>query len=244
MKKLLRASDKILLSLAFLGDFAIEAYARGHGFGWKKRWSEALCLKNSTFRLQMHRFLRTGEIEKKVNQNGEVYFALSAPGWAKVERLYPLSKLKNKSWDRKWRVVIFDIEEKEKITRNSLRRKLISLGFGKIQKSVYVSPLDVLSDLKEFLDNVGLYGEVVVFEAKEILGFGSKTLAQEVWQLDKLNKAYEELIGEIENQTSPVEKNKIKEKFFQLLLKDPMLPEELLPENWFGNKVKKIIIYL
>ena len=43
-------------------------------------------------------------------------------------------------WDRKWRVVIFDIPEQFKLARESLRRKLQEMGFYKLQKSVWVYP--------------------------------------------------------------------------------------------------------
>ncbi len=43
-------------------------------------------------------------------------------------------------WDGRWHVVIFDIPEKHKMARNSLREKLIRLGFCHWQKSAYVYP--------------------------------------------------------------------------------------------------------
>jgi DNA-binding PadR family transcriptional regulator len=43
-------------------------------------------------------------------------------------------------WDGKWRVIIFDIKEKRKVIRNKLRYSLISVGFIKVQNSVWVYP--------------------------------------------------------------------------------------------------------
>lgn len=47
---------------------------------------------------------------------------------------------KQKSWDEKWRIVIFDVKEKDKIIRNRLRDTLRGLGFKKLQHSVWVYP--------------------------------------------------------------------------------------------------------
>jgi len=47
---------------------------------------------------------------------------------------------KPKRWDRKWRVVIFDVPEKNKIIREALRKKMQKLGFRELQKSVFVYP--------------------------------------------------------------------------------------------------------
>lgn len=45
-----------------------------------------------------------------------------------------------KRWDKKWRIVIFDIQEKRKGTRDELRRFLEKIGFLQIQDSVYMTP--------------------------------------------------------------------------------------------------------
>lgn len=47
---------------------------------------------------------------------------------------------KPKKWDGKWRVVIFDIKETRKGTREKLRRTLIQIGFIRLQNSVWVFP--------------------------------------------------------------------------------------------------------
>jgi DNA-binding transcriptional regulator PaaX len=36
---------------------------------------------------------------------------------------------KNKKWDGKWRVLIFDIPETRRFDRDNIRRALISIGF-------------------------------------------------------------------------------------------------------------------
>ena len=45
-------------------------------------------------------------------------------------------------WDKKWRLVIFDIPEKKKRAREALREKLKELGFKELQKSVFVHPFE------------------------------------------------------------------------------------------------------
>lgn len=43
-------------------------------------------------------------------------------------------------WDRRWRLVIFDIPEKRKTDRDSLTLKLYKLGFKPLQRSVWIHP--------------------------------------------------------------------------------------------------------
>lgn len=50
-------------------------------------------------------------------------------------------KLKNqKRWDKKWRVLIFDISEQRKYLREKVRRTLVAIGFVRLQDSVWVYP--------------------------------------------------------------------------------------------------------
>jgi CRISPR-associated endonuclease Cas2 len=47
---------------------------------------------------------------------------------------------KPKRWDRKWRIVTFDIPVRRNRAREALREKIKELGFYQLQKSVWVYP--------------------------------------------------------------------------------------------------------
>ncbi|KKQ26750.1 MAG: hypothetical protein US41_C0035G0003 [Parcubacteria group bacterium GW2011_GWB1_37_13] len=49
---------------------------------------------------------------------------------------------KPKKWDKKWRVLIFDIKEERKGTRDKIRFTLKRIGFLRLQDSVWVYPYD------------------------------------------------------------------------------------------------------
>lgn len=247
MKKLLRFSDKLLISLAFVGDVATGVYA--NSYLWRKRsFFNYLVGGKNTLRGSLYRLLKTGNIEKIV-KNGKPYFCLTSTGKECIQRLFPISKIAAFGWDKKWRVVIFDIPEKERKTRNFLRTKLVSLGFGELQESVYISPLNVLKDLKEMLESYELYGKVIVFEAKEIFS-DPKEVARLVWRLDQLEKDYLDLEERIEGlkylkeEERKKEAKEINNDFFSLILKDPFLPKDLLPTDWIGFKVRILITKL
>lgn len=48
-------------------------------------------------------------------------------------------KLKTKKVDGKWRLVIFDIPENKKVSRDAFRKKMLELGFIRLQDSVFAS---------------------------------------------------------------------------------------------------------
>jgi len=104
-------------------------------------------------------------------QGKQVYISLTKEGRKKA-RKYNIDNLeikKPKKWDGKWRVLIFDIQDKHKIKREALRGKLKELGFFKLQKSVWVCPYDFEKEteiLRDFF-NFG-YREMRVITASEI----------------------------------------------------------------------------
>lgn len=64
---------------------------------------------------------------------------------------YDLERLdikKMKKWDGKWRLVIFDIAEKYRNSRNLVRDKLQELGFYKFQESVFIFPYPCEKEIK------------------------------------------------------------------------------------------------
>ncbi len=50
--------------------------------------------------------------------------------------------IKPKKWDKKWRVIIFDIPEKKKSTRDHMTRIFRQTGFYRLQDSVWLYPYD------------------------------------------------------------------------------------------------------
>ena len=43
-------------------------------------------------------------------------------------------------WDKKWRILIFDIREEKKQLREKIRRTLVAMGFRHLQDSVWIFP--------------------------------------------------------------------------------------------------------
>ena len=54
---------------------------------------------------------------------------------------------KDAKWDKNFRIVMFDVPEEKKKIRDMLRRKLESIGFMQMQKSVFVYPFDCKEDI-------------------------------------------------------------------------------------------------
>ena len=58
-------------------------------------------------------------------------------------------------WDKRWRIVIYDIPISKNNARDSLRRKLNELGFKEWQKSIFIHPYPCRNEIEfiiEFFD--------------------------------------------------------------------------------------------
>jgi CRISPR-associated endonuclease Cas2 len=81
-----------------------------------------------------------------INRRG---YATLTPSGAEKLKKYELKDYQliiPKMWDKKWRMLIFDIPEHRRYTREKVRNTLRSIGFMRLQDSVWVFPYDC-SDL-------------------------------------------------------------------------------------------------
>lgn len=179
---------------------------------------------------------KVGDI-KKVCREGQVYLQTTAAGKEYLKREFPVFRWQNVEWDGLWRMVAYDIEEKRRDTRDLLRWKLEELGFGMLQRSLWVTPHDVTKALREFLESEQLVPEVYVLEAKRLFAGDDRLLARQIWPLDELGLAYEDWLDRAEKVgKSKDRRRELKEEFLGILKADPCLPKKLLPGDWVGER--------
>lgn len=82
---------------------------------------------------------------------------------------YQIGELKikrPKKWDKKWRIIMFDIPERFKKARDALSKKIKDMEICKMQKSVYICPFDCESEIDFVCEvfNVRKYVRYVVAE--------------------------------------------------------------------------------
>jgi DNA-binding transcriptional regulator PaaX len=102
------------------------------------------------------------DIEKKNNQ---IYISLTKKGEGEAGK-FQINKIKiepQKKWDKKWRLIIFDIPETVRIKREAFRGKLKELGFCQLQKSVWVYPYPCEKEIEILRGFFGLTKEQLRF---------------------------------------------------------------------------------
>ena len=79
-------------------------------------------------------------------------FYLTQKGRLKIiKRVIQTKRNQIGNWDGIWRGIIFDIPEASRKDRNFLRRELRDIGCKEIQKSIWVTPLDIEKELLAIL---------------------------------------------------------------------------------------------
>ncbi|MBI4079246.1 MAG: hypothetical protein HY429_03030 [Candidatus Levybacteria bacterium] len=260
MRKLLRPQDILLLGLSFGLDVFEELsdplQIMGKSYETMYGWMPERYKRHNYYHL-VWRNLKTANIEK-IEKNGQVYLRLTPQGQKKAHRDFPLLSMQQAPWDRRWRIISFDIDETKRNARDYLREKLKDLGFAMLQESIFITPHDFAKDLAEFVESLGLKEYVYIFEASRIAMGNEKELARSLWKLDLLQNTYEEIAEKLKdvyltlsrgrgNKLNTRQRNilaKLKHTYLQILLCDPLLPHKLLPSNWKGEKVKKLIALL
>ncbi len=153
----------VLLSLLITGGITIaltSPYA-GRGF-WKclkyglrkRKYEKAKKLRDEQWKNSFYYLKSEGLIETKY-VGKQLYIRLTEEG-KKIAKKCKFDDLKIKKpgkWDKKWRILIFDIPSKQKQKREALRGKIKELGLYQLQKSVWIHPYDfseAVDEMKRF----------------------------------------------------------------------------------------------
>lgn len=201
MRKFLKPKDILLLGLANILDAAEEirdplrimSSSYKSMYGWIPRQYQ-----RHNFNQLVSRSLKTKQIEK-IEKDGKICLRITSEGKRIIQRDFPMLLLQNRHWDGRWRIIMFDIQEVNKKARERLRSKLKELGFGMLQKSVFISPHDIIRDFIEFAQTSGIEDYLYILETHKLIVGDEKEFANKIWKLDELNEKYKEIVDMISN---------------------------------------------
>ena len=129
-----------------------------------KEWQK---INKNKLKEEIRSLYKSKLVKEKANPDGSFTFVLSDRGKLKALTYhFNEMKIKERVWDKKWRVVFFDIPEKHRWGRDSLRKKLRELGFCEFQKSVFIFPNDCEDEINFIIEYYGIrkYVRYGVFE--------------------------------------------------------------------------------
>lgn len=168
-------------------------------------------------------------------------YELTESGRGKLEDLLPSYK-KPQSWDGRLWLIIYDIPDSIKKKREKFRAFLEEIGCRMVQESVWLSLKDPHEWVSERINSLRLQGRVIISCLGKDGSLGDEDTVKMVSRIFGLKKINAEYRGWIK-QALVTEKQGILHqglRFLAILKEDPVVPKELLPKDWAGEKAMKI----
>lgn len=200
-------------------------------------------------RTSMFRLTKDGWFD--VEQLGRrSYYRLTALGVARFEqathRIYGEPR---QHWDGRWTLALLaGIDGADK---DAVRKELGWLGFGALTPHTLAHPAPDSNDLDALLQRVGLHDNVVVMQGTTLSPAQDQALramAQKSWDLADLDARYDSFMRQFRPVYNALRKARkvpptlafqvrtlLIQEYRKILLRDPLLPSELLPAGWHGT---------
>ncbi|CAI0733856.1 Phenylacetic acid degradation operon negative regulatory protein paaX [Serratia rubidaea] len=210
-------------------------------------------VRTSVFRLQKEGWLDVEKIGRRS------YYRVTEQGMRQFRHAESKIYLSEQpEWDGKWELLL--LETAEKSERARLKKQLGWLGFGQLASNLMAAPTHAQTDVTALLGELNASEQVIYFRADYPYARSEDTLRQRVadcWALEQVAGYYHEfivsfrplmaLLREADDAAlTPRRCFQIKllliHFFRRVVLKDPLLPDALLPAQWEGQIARNLCI--
>lgn len=147
-----------------------------------------------------------------------------------------------RTWDGRWRMVLFDVPVAEHAMRVRLWRNLRRHGFGFLQNSVWITP-DPIDRARLTSENeLPSVEAIIVVEGNPCCGESNAAIVAGSWSFDEINEAYRDCLGILE--ACPKHRDYAEVRHWakteraawnRAIRLDPLLPAALLPAKYMGR---------
>jgi phenylacetic acid degradation operon negative regulatory protein len=183
-------------------------------------------IKEPTLRVALTRMVGAGDLVR------------SADGYRLSERLLARQRRQDdaldpslRSWDGLWTTLVITSVGSDARSRASIRNTLQNRRFGELREGVWMRP-----DNLERQSTDDLLGRPRVLVARDEDPVG---LAAQLWDLPAWARVGGHLLDQMRGATDTPRRFVAAAAAVRHLLTDPVLPEELLPENWPGAELRR-----
>ena len=155
-------------------------------------------------------------------------------------------------WDRRWRVIGFEVPEERRGGRDALRNLLVEMGAAPVQSGLYIHAYDLTDFVRQLAAHLGVADTLVSFATPNIWVGADRQdqdLVDRLWPLPALADRYESAerqLASIAEQAPSADSDRLAASMFAAILDagavlrdDPFLPAELLPDDWAGSRARR-----
>jgi phenylacetic acid degradation operon negative regulatory protein len=230
-------------------------YIRYHGgsisLGGMTRLLGAFDITEDNVRVVMSRLRREGFFETRRSGRHTRYEITPATLQMLDEgrdRIFSRSK---EPWDGNWHMVIYQVPESARASRERLRKELSWLGFGPLAASTWLSAHQRRTQVTT-LFTAEAEARVDQLTARSQGIAEDRALAARCWDLGQLAADYEAWIGQwaghadvpLDDRAALVTRIHLVYSYRKFPFSDPDLPAELLPDDWPGARAHELFLAL
>jgi phenylacetic acid degradation operon negative regulatory protein len=204
-------------------------------------------VRTSVFRLAKEEWLTSEQIGRRS------YYSLTGSGRRRFEKAFkrvyaPVLP----EWDGRWCIVLTSQIDAE--VRKTVKEELGWLGFGNIAPGVLAHPTVDMTELQTTLKDLNALEDAIIFDTYKqdlINSRPLRVLVRDCWNLDDLSESYKQFLNKFRpiwndlknaDQLDPEDcflvRTLLIHEYRRVLLRDPQLPEELLPSDWEGTAAR------
>ncbi len=198
-------------------------------------------VRTSVFRLSRDGWLQSDQIGRRS------YYRLTEHGRERFEqatqRIYGTPA---RQWDGEWCLLLLSALDTS--SKEAVRKECGWLGFGPMSANVLAHPSPELGDLDVTLRRLGVADRLVVMRGSTVRSESAmRELTRSCWSLDDIDARYgvflqrfrpllKTLAGksELTEKSAFIVRTLLIQEYRKVLLRDPLLPSELLPADWQG----------
>ncbi len=206
---------------------------------------------DSAARVSLSRMVKA-DIVVNENRDGRVYYKLTEEGlsnieeWNRgIERFFARYSLRHNEWDKKW-VTITMIDFKKSSDENQvILENLYELGYQEVDNNVWLSPY-YQEEIKSLLCQINYLLSRGAIETK----VGNDLFIKKLYQINGLRKKYQQFLTQTEKMQQEIRERNLQDgdllpilfklgwNFYDIVIDDPALPEEILG-TWEGDRAVK-----
>lgn len=209
-------------------------------------------VRTSVYRLAEQNVLKSQQ------QGRRSYYTLTPRGLRQFDsaakRIYAAGPL---AWDGKWQMVFTNLSDLDQPQREALRKELEWMGFSRLREGLHIHPSMDSVTLHTMLKDREIHQQVAVFEAAATgneQGSISNQLMAKCFDTQPTDALYSGLISTYQpllvaaQQSSPLRpeycflvRTLLIHQYRHILLREPELPQELLPEKAISLQARQLV---
>lgn len=156
-----------------------------------------------------------------------------------------------KKWNRIWYLLVYDVPEKDRGYRNTLRRFLKQARLGCLQQSVWVTPRDIRPEFDDLVKGAAVDAFAFLFESRTVLGLPGREVVNRAWDMDRLHEiqlryceTIEQNLERLADGCSEADLGTLMrmglQAYHAAFAEDPLLPNALLPRGYQGKRAYEL----